>query len=601
LHLKYQGRELRRYKPARIQLEWSKDGQSATIKGKGVKAQTLHWDDYCLWVRKVIAKAERQLQGLFCGEQPSKLPLLESLFETLTDRSPGGAFFEHPQNKKKLGKLTDAFLERIKWKFTKEQQKRGKSREKDTSPKDWWDKPKLDEYYEKHTEFLQTLLVLMQITGGQPARGPELLSVKIYNTESTHCNIYIHKGVLSTVQQYSKNQSNIARPFYTVHHFPPCVSQILYKYLIYIRPFVRWTEKDLEIEPEQPGYLWPARHNTDIEAAKENIVGEDEDDDEDDEDDDDIMISSAHRQGYWLTQVISAELRALCHEYGLSVDLNMQTLRHWVVGFSKKHILRPGQSAAALKKLKQLVAFQAGHLVEHHDRTYSTDANYPSTLQPETLDEYYIVSERYFEFSCTVDIDSEQVIWQEEVLAMPLKERVDTTLQKKRRRSNSKLNCQSSSTLSSQDSSPTSSQDSSPVTLLQAKRRRQQREVTLETSLDEGWSTLVQPKLSSPLNSPMQADWSTPIRPVSNTLSTSPIQVDWILDTLPKVKRRQQQREESLETSSDEVWVTPLTSPVGKENMMPTPSPLNRRSRLDPLGGIPVGPAFPMMPLPNNW
>jgi hypothetical protein len=274
---------------------------------------------------------------------------LDTLEETLTDRTPGGAFFLHPANQARIGPCTDDFLARIRWKFT--------------SPTNQWDTDKLEAYYGQHQEFLELLLVLLQLAGGMPARGPELLSTKVFNTESTSRNIYVHHSLLCTVQSYFKAQNFVARPFYTVRHFPPCTSWILYRYLVYIRPFVRWTEQKLGIGPQFPGYLWPtpskapsdagskaasnAPSNTGSKSgsntgskskagsnSKTNSIGS--------------------QRGHWATKTISSKLRTVGQDLGLPIDLNMQTLRHWVIGFSKRLLLRPSQANEALKEFKRV-------------------------------------------------------------------------------------------------------------------------------------------------------------------------------------------------------------------------------------------------------
>jgi hypothetical protein len=162
----------------------------------------------------VIAKAGRQLRSLFYSEKPPELPALDTLYDKLTANALGESFLTLLQNKAKLSSLTKEFLHSIKHRFI----------EKATE----WSKAKLRKYYDEHIEFLRTLLALLEVTGRQPARRLELLSIKIYNTEFSLRNIFIHKGLLCTVQLYNKGNTNTGKPFYSVRHFPLCVSQILY-------------------------------------------------------------------------------------------------------------------------------------------------------------------------------------------------------------------------------------------------------------------------------------------------------------------------------------------------------------------------------------
>ena len=61
--------------------------------------------------------------------------------------------------------------------------------------------------------------------------------------------------------------------------------------------------------------------------------------------------------------------------------------------------------------LKKVFAWQSSHSLEKHNGTYGIDFDYPTNLQPETLDLYYISSERYHEFCGIFDVDSEQPSW----------------------------------------------------------------------------------------------------------------------------------------------------------------------------------------------
>jgi hypothetical protein len=61
---------------------------------------------------------------------------------------------------------------------------------------------------ERVVEFREKLAVLMHISGGQPARGPELLSVRHSNTvEGSHRNVFIKDSIVVFVTRYYKGYS----------------------------------------------------------------------------------------------------------------------------------------------------------------------------------------------------------------------------------------------------------------------------------------------------------------------------------------------------------------------------------------------------------
>jgi hypothetical protein len=54
-------------------------------------------------------------------------------------------------------------------------------------------------------EFREKLAVLMHISGRQPARGPEILSVQHSNTvQGGHCNVFIKDSIVVFITQYYK-------------------------------------------------------------------------------------------------------------------------------------------------------------------------------------------------------------------------------------------------------------------------------------------------------------------------------------------------------------------------------------------------------------
>lgn len=101
----------------------------------------------------------------------------------------------------------------------------------------------------------------MQQTGGQPARGPKLTSLKVCNTANSLRSIYIRKGLFCTLVSKNKSSAATQQAFWVVRYFPESMSKILYYYLVLIRPFVQHLERQVlgQLATEQPYYLWPAR------------------------------------------------------------------------------------------------------------------------------------------------------------------------------------------------------------------------------------------------------------------------------------------------------------------------------------------------------
>jgi hypothetical protein len=67
------------------------------------------------------------------------------------------------------------------------------------------DRQAVERYMDRVVEFREKLAVLMHISGGQPARGPEILSVQHSNTmQGGHRNIFIKDRMVVFVTRYYK-------------------------------------------------------------------------------------------------------------------------------------------------------------------------------------------------------------------------------------------------------------------------------------------------------------------------------------------------------------------------------------------------------------
>jgi hypothetical protein len=80
--------------------------------------------------------------------------------------------------------------------------------------------------------FLEKLLLVCYLTGGQPARGTEILSIRHVNTvHSGHRNIFVKNGLISTVTAYYKNYS-LAELIKIIHRYLPSeVNKVVIYYL----------------------------------------------------------------------------------------------------------------------------------------------------------------------------------------------------------------------------------------------------------------------------------------------------------------------------------------------------------------------------------
>ena len=69
--------------------------------------------------------------------------------------------------------------------------------------------------------FRENLLVLVHMTGGQPARGTEILSIRHSNTvKGVHRNVFIENGLIVFVTRYHKGYA-VSGDVKIIHRYLP--------------------------------------------------------------------------------------------------------------------------------------------------------------------------------------------------------------------------------------------------------------------------------------------------------------------------------------------------------------------------------------------
>jgi hypothetical protein len=121
-----------------------------------------------------------------------------------------------------------------------------------------WRRKAAEQYLKLADPFLERLLLLVHILGGQPARGTELLSLQLRNTvHGLRRNIFIENGLVSFVTFYHKGYSVSGSTKIIHRYLPEAISELLVYYAWLVQPFCeQLCMLVLNESPSAPTFLW---------------------------------------------------------------------------------------------------------------------------------------------------------------------------------------------------------------------------------------------------------------------------------------------------------------------------------------------------------
>lgn len=122
-----------------------------------------------------------------------------------------------------------------------------------------YDRERVKDWMRQVARFRGLLLILMHITGGQPARGSEILSVRHRNTATgEHRNLFIEDGTVVFVTKYHKG-FQISGDVKIIHRYLPReVGELVVWYLWLALPFIQQIEALVWRKQSISSHLWPA-------------------------------------------------------------------------------------------------------------------------------------------------------------------------------------------------------------------------------------------------------------------------------------------------------------------------------------------------------
>jgi hypothetical protein len=261
LNLRAYGAKLRDNTTCLGFVEWSDDGQKLCYKSLELTMNGLRW-----FLRDQVHEAQRTLHGLLLipkidqDRHVEHLPQihLNSLKDDPTVHHANYSFLQDRRNEQILGGYQRYILRCIKTDAILRRQFFTNFVELT------WDMRRVRSYVQLVQAFLRQLLLLVHVTGGQPARGTELLTLRWRNSDRCEMrNVFIEHGLVSFVTSYHKNYSTSSITKLVHRYLPPEVSELLVYYLWLVVPFV----EQLQVLTQLQGlsavgsFLWPASLN----------------------------------------------------------------------------------------------------------------------------------------------------------------------------------------------------------------------------------------------------------------------------------------------------------------------------------------------------
>ena len=118
-----------------------------------------------------------------------------------------------------------------------------------------WSAMPVKRYLRQVDRFRELLLFCVHVTGGQPARGSEITTVRFRNGFLQDRNVFVIQGEMDIVTRYHKSQSQFDKPKVIPRFLPWRVGQLLAVYLAYVQPLHEHLCREVQgIEPSD--YIW---------------------------------------------------------------------------------------------------------------------------------------------------------------------------------------------------------------------------------------------------------------------------------------------------------------------------------------------------------
>ena len=347
------GRVMSRTDAPSFLLRWSDDGQ---VIWHGDRF-SLTMKRYRGLARHFLAKAEALSNSLMFDLRPN-IDLI-SLKDDMMNAHSGFSFVQHPQNG-----LADAYLELSSKACT--------TRRGGLFKDGRWDWGAIFQYEKQADTLVEMLAGGLHTACGQSPRASELLGLECTNGSSTVRGICAWNGFLIYVIRHHKAKRSTNREFNVVRFLPVQLGHSMYKYLVYIRPFLDMLH----------------RERTSSHTVQTSTL---------------LFHAGNAFNKPWPSSRLTAILKKATGEvWGHSVT--SQLFRQLSIGITEKHVkeihkpFNRFDDKGPEADLNVVFAWQSGHRPLQRGTTYGLDGAFPNQMQPALLRAYEWASTRWHEF-----------------------------------------------------------------------------------------------------------------------------------------------------------------------------------------------------------
>ncbi|KAK4551663.1 hypothetical protein LTR86_010994 [Recurvomyces mirabilis] len=235
LQLRAFGKQIRDSSTSIGYVRWSDDAE--TLYYCKVK---LSLDAFRHFIRQQVLAAQKLLHCLLLigidDDRRSIVPpfSLSQLCDNPANTAHGWNFLQDSRNQKVFGGGDTLLLQRV----LEESDLREEFGALRVDGSFAWSRARFQRYKILATEFLEMLLLLVHITGGQPARASEILGLAHVNT-ACHRNIFLEEGLIAIVTSYHKGYTCTGTTKIIHRYLPLQVSELLVIYLWLVLSFIQ--------------------------------------------------------------------------------------------------------------------------------------------------------------------------------------------------------------------------------------------------------------------------------------------------------------------------------------------------------------------------